>query len=87
MQPLAPILCATVPAVLCGLAHYFPWRFWFKRGRLPRLLAYCIGLLSILVPATIAAWLAAENVPQVLGLLWLSALSAGVGTLVPWYWD
>lgn len=87
MNPLAPILCAAVPAVLCGLAHYFPWRFWFKEGRVPRLLAYTIGLLCILIPATIAAYFAAQDVAQVLGLLWLAAGSAGVGTFITWGWD
>lgn len=87
MHPLAPILCATVPAAVCGLAHYLPWRHWFRRGRLPRLLAYSVGLLSILLPATVAAMLAAATVDQAMGLLWLAAGSAAAGTLIPWWLD
>lgn len=69
------------------MAHYFPWRNWFERARLPRLLAYAAGLLAILLPATVAAMLAASTVAQALGLLWLAAGSAAVGTLVPWWHD
>jgi hypothetical protein len=87
MQPIAPILCASLPATICIAAHYFPWRFWFKSGRLPRLLAYVLGLCSILLPATIAAWFAATTVAETLGLLWLAAASAGVGTLLAWWYD
>jgi len=87
MHPLAPILCATLPAVACAATHYLPWRHWFRRGRLPRLLAYSTGLLSILLPATVAAWLAAHTVTDVLALLWLAAFSAAMGTLLPWWFD
>lgn len=61
MHPLAPILCASLPGTVCAVAHYIPWRHWFRRGRLPRPLAYAVGLLSVLLPATVAAWLAAER--------------------------
>ena len=87
MHPLAPILCAALPGAICAVAHYIPWRHWFRRGRLPRPWAYAVGLLSVLLPATVAAWLAALSVPDVLALLWLAAGSAGVGTLAPWWLD
>ena len=87
MHPLAPILCASLPGTVCAVAHYIPWRHWFRRGRLPRPLAYAVGLLSVLLPATVAAWLAAVDVADVLALLWLSAGSAGAGTLLPWWYD
>ncbi len=87
MHPLAPILCATLPGAICAAAHYVPWRHWFKSGRLPRLLAYGVGLLSVLLPVTLAAWLAAVTVGDALGLLWLAACSAGTGTAIPWFVD
>lgn len=87
MHPLAPLICATLPGAVCALAHYVPWRHWFPDGMLPRLWAYAVGLLAVLLPATIAAWLAALTVPDVLGLLWLAAGSAGAGTLIPWQVD
>jgi hypothetical protein len=87
MNPLAPVLCATLPGALCAGAHYFPWRFWFKRGRLPRLWAYVCGLLAILLPATVAALLAALSVYDALALVWLATVSAGLGTALPWWHD
>ncbi len=87
MHPLAPILCAAVPAALCVAAHYIPWRHWFRRGRLPRPMAYALGVLAFALPATLAAWLAATTVIQALGLQWLAIGSAAVGTLIPWWVD
>lgn len=87
MNPLASVLCATLPGALCASAHYFPWRFWFKRGRLPRLWAYVFGLLAILLPATVAALLAAQSAADALSLVWLATISAGLGTALPWWHD
>ena len=87
MNPLAPVLCASLPAAACAFAHYFPWRHFFKDGRLPRLYAYASGLLSVLLPATIAALAAAVTVADAIALLWLAAISAGLGTLIPWWYD
>ena len=87
MNPLAPVLCASLPAAACAFAHYFPWRHFFKDGKLPRLYAYASGLLSVLLPATIAALAAAVTVADAIALLWLAAISAGLGTLVPWWYD
>jgi len=87
VQPIAPVLCATLPAAICVASHYFPWRFWFRRGRLPRLLAYGLGVLAILLPATIAAVFAAGSVADAVGLLWLAVASAGAGTACCWWYD
>ena len=87
MQPIAPILCATLPAALCVASHYFPWRYWFRRGQLPRLLAYAFGVLSILLPATLAMLTAAQTVAEAAALLWLATVSAGAGTGCAWWYD
>ena len=87
MQPIAPILCAALPATLCVASHYFPWRYWFKSGRLPRLLAYGFGVLAILLPATLAMLTAAQTVAEAAVLLWLAAASAGAGTAACWWYD
>ena len=50
-------------------------------------MAYAVGLLAVLLPATTAAWLAATAVGDALLLFWLAAMSAGLGTLVPWWVD
>ena len=86
-QPVSLILCATLPVAVCVAAHYFPWRFWFRRGRLPRPLAYTVGLLAILLPATVAMLFAVRSVQDAVALLWLAAGSAGVGTLCAWWYD
>ena len=86
-QPVSLILCAALPAAVCVASHYFPWRFWFRRGRLPRLLAYGVGTLTILLPATIAALAAASTAAEAVMLLWLAAASAGVGTACCWWYD
>ena len=87
MNPLAPVLCASLPAAACAFAHYFPWRHFFKDGKLPRLYAYASGLLAVILPATIAALAAAQTVADAVALLWLAAISAGLGTLIPWWYD
>lgn len=87
MHPIAPVLCATLPAAACVAAHYFPWRRWYRRGRLPRVAAYVFGVLAILLPATVAAQLTAHSADDALALLWLAALSAAAGTLIPWCID
>lgn len=85
-EPIGVVLCGALPASICVASHYFPWRYFFRRGRLPRLLAYAIGLLSILLPATIAMLFAASVVAAA-WLLWLAAASAGLGTLACWWYD
>lgn len=87
MNPLAPILCASLPGTVCAVAHYIPWRHWFKSGRLPRPWAYTLGVLAIAIPATVAALLAAMTVLDALALLWLAIGSAAAGTLLPWWLD
>lgn len=62
-------------------------RHFFKDGKLPRLYAYASGLLSVLLPATITALAAAVTVADAITLLWLAAISAGLGTLIPWWYD
>ncbi len=86
-EPVGIVLCAALPATVCIASHYFPWRYFFKSGRLPRLLAYSIGLLSILIPATVAMLYAAGTVEAGAWLLWLAAGSAGMGTGACWWYD
>ncbi len=86
-EPIAFVLCGALPAAVCIASHYFPWRYFFKRGRLPRLLAYAIGLLAILLPTTVAMLYAAGTVAVAVWLLWLAAISAGLGTACCWWYD
>ena len=85
LHPLVSVVVLALPAAIVTAAHYIPWRRWFHH-RLPRLLAYTIGVLAILLPATVAGLFAATTV-QVIGLFWLAAVSAGTFTGLAWWVD
>jgi hypothetical protein len=81
MNPIAPILCTALPAAIIAAEHYAPWLRWLHRP-LPRLAAYAMGTLAILLPATAAANPRRER--ETVALFWASAVSAGVTTLALW---
>ena len=90
MNPLAPVVAVFLPAAIVAAEHYAPWRRWLRwlplqernGNPLPRLLAYIIGTLAFMVPAT-AACKPRKN-RQVVGVFWTAAASAGVTTLAAW---
>lgn len=67
-------LVVIVALVELGL-HYFPWRMLIGR-ELPRLAAYTLGLLGMMVPFSV--WLIDRNEIEILQTLWLVIVSAGV---------
>lgn len=81
MNPLAPIVATFLPAAIITAEHYAPWMRWLHMP-LPRLGAYAMGTLAILVPATIAARPRHER--ATVALFWASAASAGVTTVALW---
>jgi len=56
--------------------HYFPWRILLRGRKLPRLAAYTLGLLGMMVPFT--AWLWQIGECEVIKALWLVVGAAGV---------
>lgn len=56
------------------LLHYLPWRLWIGTD-LPRLVAYVLGLLGMVVPLSL--WLIDHDEIVMLKTLWLVVLSAG----------
>ena len=56
--------------------HYFPWRMLLKGRELPRLAAYTLGLLGMMVPLT--AWLWQTGEYEIIKALWLVICSAGL---------
>lgn len=56
--------------------HYFPWRMLLRGRELPRLGAYTLGLLAIMVP--LSAWLYQNGEYDALGTLWKVTCAAGV---------
>jgi len=70
-----------LPAAVIAAEHYAPWLRWLHRP-LPRLGAYVMGTLAILVPATIAAQ--PHKHRETIAMFWASAVSAGITTLALW---
>lgn len=82
MNPLAPVLATFLPAAVIAAEHYAPWQRWLRGEPLPRLAAYTMGTLAILVPATLASQPRRHR--QVVTMFWAAAASAGVTTLAAW---
>ena len=56
--------------------HYFPWRMLLRGKKLPRLAAYTLGLLGMMVPLTIWLWQIGEL--EVIKALWMVIVAAGM---------
>lgn len=57
-----------------GLLHYFPWKKLLKGRELPRVAAYTLGVLGLMIPFT--AWLYQCNELETITVLWM-VISAG----------
>lgn len=62
-----------------GLLHYFPWRKILKGKDLPRVAAYTLGVLGLMLPFT--AWLLGTGQGETAVVLWLVIISGGVMVL------
>ena len=69
------VLVALVMTTELGL-HYFPWRILLRGRELPRLAAYTLGSLGMMVPFT--AWLWQTGEYEVIKALWLVVCAAGL---------
>ncbi len=67
-------LVVIVALVELGL-HYFPWRMLIGR-ELPRLAAYTLGLLGMMVPFSV--WLTDHHEAEIVHTLWVVIISAGM---------
>ncbi|MBI5964904.1 MAG: hypothetical protein HY863_15605 [Chloroflexi bacterium] len=67
-------LIVIVMATEFGL-HYFPWRMALGR-ELPRLAAYTLGLLGMMVP--LSMWLMDHDEIEILQTLWTVIFTAGL---------
>jgi len=56
--------------------HYFPWRMLLRGKELPRLAAYTLGLLGMMVPLTVWLWLNGEY--EAIQALWMVIVAAGM---------
>ena len=87
MNPLAPVVAVFLPAAIVTAEHYAPWRRWLRwlpirNDPLPRLIAYTLGTLAFMVPATLAC--KPRKNRDVVAMFWTAAVSAGVTTLSVW---
>lgn len=69
------VLIALVMISELGL-HYFPWRMLLRGKELPRLAAYTLGSLGMMVPLSTWLWQSGEF--EVIKALWLVVCSAGL---------
>ena len=76
MHPLAPHSVCISAGTVCAVAHHIPGDTGSGEDDCRGPLAYAVGLLSVLLPATVAVCSRTVNVADVLALLWLSAGSA-----------
>lgn len=80
-------LAAGVSLLLILVEHYLPWQL-ILGNKLPRLAAYVLGLLAILVPLTIIFWIVPVwTSGQIIAAIWAVSAAAGLGTLAAWLVD
>lgn len=59
--------------------HYFPWKILLRGRKLPRLIAYMLGVLGMMGPFT--AWLWSQGEIEVVQTLWIVIVSGGITVL------
>jgi len=69
------MLIALVMMAELGL-HYFPWKLLLKGRELPRLAAYTLGMLGLMVP--FSAWLWLRRDMEVIQVLWMVIIAGGL---------
>lgn len=74
-------LWALIALVMMGeaLLHYFPWKKLLKGNELPRVAAYALGVLGLMIP--FSAWLLEQNEVGVLKILWMVIIAGGLSVL------
>src|SRR3990172_4310009 len=60
--------------------HYCPWRLILGGKDLPRVIAYMLGVLGLMVPFT--AWLIENGELIIVRTLWLVIISGGLSVMV-----
>ena len=78
-------LCMVIPMLVLGIAHWFPWKKILGHD-LHRLEAYAIGTATIVGTAAVAIADSDEGNEHA-KLLLLTAISAGVTTVLAWWID
>jgi uncharacterized membrane protein len=84
-------LAAVVAALIQCVSHWFPWRGALQR-ELPRIPAYILGMLGILLPVSVLYWhwdVNAVGLPQHAYLvgLWVCVVASGLAVLIVYWID
>jgi hypothetical protein len=74
-----PVLIALVVFIESTL-HYFPWRGVLQGHKLPRTVAYALGVAGMMIPFSI--WLSENNQQETIKVLWMVILGAGLSVLL-----
>jgi hypothetical protein len=69
-------LLIILAAALEAFLHYFPWRRLLRGRELPRLIAYTLGMLALMVPFSL--WLIKLGQMHILVMLWKIILAGGI---------
>src|SRR5689334_5648918 len=71
-------ITALIAALLQWVLHWFPWRMLLRRD-LPRLLAYILGMLGIILP--VSGLFIYQQAWNSLIALWAVVIASGVATV------
>ncbi len=69
------ILLALVMMAELGL-HYFPWKLLLRGRELPRVAAYTLGMLGLMLP--FSAWLLKRSEIEIIQVLWMVVVAGGL---------
>ncbi len=74
-------LWTLIALVMMGEAflHYFPWMKLLKGKDLPRVPAYALGVLGLMVPFSM--WLLEQGEVEILKVLWMVIIAGGLSVL------
>ena len=56
--------------------HYLPWKMLLRGRELPRVMAYTLGMLGLMVPFT--AWLWKRGEMEIIQTLWMAIIAGGL---------
>ena len=68
-----------------GLLHYLPWKKLLKGKELPRLAAYVLGVLGLVIP--FSAWLWYQGEIETIYVLWMTICAGGLMVMALYGFD
>ena len=68
------VIAAMISALVLAVEHWFPWRMLIGRA-LPRMIAYIIGVLALLIPISVVWLLSGQR--EIVLQLWAVVVASG----------